>query len=207
MKNRAKTLPDEEMITEIDTNAPSCHMHVPDRSIRPYDQEYDGDNINERSYAGIEVEKVENTETNQITQPEIYSLRNRKVYNTMLVSNQINNYSNLSIKNLQATMTRDGYTATRKALRSHADICDLPNCYICTFGIEARGYKYCPTNISNTSLISNDIIAKPLHKTKKVVSFAKDTIFNFQANSALLNFTKLHQALAASSSLLETNML
>ena len=104
-------------------------------------------------------------------------------------------------------MTRDGYTATRKALRSHADICDLPNCYICTFGIEARGYKYSPTNISNTSLISNDVIAKPLHKKKKVVSFAKDTIFNFQANSALLNFTKLHQAMAASSSLLETNML
>ena len=145
------------MITEIDTNAPTCHVHAPDRSVRPYDQEYDGDNINEGSYAGVEVEKGENTETDQITQPEIYSLRNRKVYSTMLVSNQLNNFSNLSIKNLQAIMTREGYTATRKALRSHADICDLQNCYICTFGIEARGYKYCPTNISNTSLVTNDV--------------------------------------------------
>ena len=32
-------LPDEDMITEIDTNAPTCHMNDPDRPIRPKDQE------------------------------------------------------------------------------------------------------------------------------------------------------------------------
>ena len=104
-------------------------------------------------------------------------------------------------------MTREGYTATRKALRSHADICDLQNCSICTFEIEARGYKYCPTNISNTSLITNEVHTRPLNRTKKIVSFAKGTIFHVQANSALLNFTRIHQARAASSSLIETNLL
>ena len=149
-----------------------CHMHVPDRSDRLYDQDYDGDNINEGSYASVDVEKGENTEADQITKPEIYSLRNQKVYSMMLVSNKHTNFSNLSIKNLQDIMTREGYRATKKALRSHAAICDLENCYICTFGVEAKSYKYCPTNISNTLLVEKDVLTKPLNRTKKVVSFA-----------------------------------
>ena len=103
-------------------------------------------------------------------------------------------------------MTRDGYKAIRKALLVHADICELQNCPVCIFEIEARGYKYSPTNLSNTSLISSDVIAKPLHKTKKV-SFARETVFNLQANSALFDFKRMHQALAASTSLIETHML
>ena len=44
-------------------------MHVPDRADRLYDQEYDGDNIDEGSYASEEVEKGESTEGDQITKP------------------------------------------------------------------------------------------------------------------------------------------
>ena len=90
-------------------------------------------------------------------------------------------------------MTRNGYAATRRALRIHADICKVQNCPTCKFEIEARGYQYSPTNILNTTLITNEIHTRPLI-TKKTVSFAQDTIFHVQANSAILDFKKLNQA-------------
>ena len=110
-------------------------------------------------------------------------------------------------KNLQGIITRQGYNATKKALRGHAAICELQQCCICTINEKAKNYKYCPTNIYNTSLIENDISTKPLHRTKKAVSFAKDTTFKFQANSAFINYAKIHKSMAACCSLVETNML
>ena len=194
------------MIDVVDTNAHVVGINDPDWPIRTKDQEDQGYEIHKSGNAGVETQQVVNTETNQVPQTEIYSLRSRKVFHTMLVSSQINNYSNLSLKNLQATMTRDGYTATRRALRIHADICEVQNCPVCKFEIEARGYKYNPTNILNTTLITNEVHARPLFR-KKTVSFAQGTIFNVQANSAILDFKRLNQAWASSSSLLETNLL
>ena len=181
-------------------------MYDPDWPIRTKDQENQGYNIDKSGNAGVEIQQVENTETNQVPQTEIYSVRNRKVFHTLMVSSQINNYSNLSLKNLQAMMTRDGYTATRRALRIHADICEVQNCPTCKFEIEARGYQFSPTNILNTTLLTNEIHTRPLI-TKKTVSFAQGTNFNVQANSAILDFKRINQAWAASTSLLETNLI
>ena len=134
----------------------------------------------------LAIEKDDYLEADQISKPEIYNLRNRKVYSTMLVSHTQNkcsthtNYSNLSIKKLQGIMTREGYNATKKALRSHAAICDLQQCYICTFNVEAKSYKYCPTNISNTSLVENDVLTKPLNRQRKLLALLKTLFFTFK---------------------------
>ena len=200
-------LQNEEMIAEVDEGAPSSHMHIPDMPGRLNDNENDGDNIDEGSYCSTDVEKGESTQGDQICKPAIYSLRNRTVYSMLVVSNKHTNFSHLSIKNLQGIMTRDLYKATRKALRDHNSICDLENCYICDFSIEAKSYTFCPTNIRNTSLVTNDVLTRTLNSKKKVVSFAKDTIFHYQVNSATLNYTRVQQSTAANCSLLETNLL
>ena len=59
-------------------------------------------------------------------------------------------------------MTRVGYAATRRALRIHAGICKVQNCPTCKFEIEARGYQFSPTNILNTTLITDEIHTKQL---------------------------------------------
>ena len=124
-----------------------------------------------------------------------------------MVSNKHTNFSHLSIKNLQGIMTRDLYKATRKALRDHNSICELEKCYICDFSVEAKSFTFCPTNIRNTSLVSNDVLTRPLYSKRKIVSFAKDTIFHYQVNSATLNYIRVQQSTAANCSLLETNLL
>ena len=101
---------------------------------------------------------------------------------------------------MQGIMTRDLY-------KYHNTICDLEKCYICDFSIEAKSYTFCPTNIRNTSLVTNDVLTRPLNSKRKVVSFAKDTIFHYQVNSATLNYTRVQQSTAANCSLLETNLL
>ena len=88
-------------------------------------------------------------------------------------------------------MTRDGYAATRRALRIHASICKVQNCPTCKFEIESRGYQFSPTNILNTTIIKDEIHTKQLI-TKKSVSFAQGTNFNVQANSAILDFKKIN---------------
>ena len=59
-------------------------------------------------------------------------------------------------------MTRSGHGAIRRALRIHADICKIQNCTTCQFEIEARGYKFNPANILNTTLLKDEIHAKQL---------------------------------------------
>merc|ERR1712030_21392 len=170
-------------------------------------QEDQGHRIDESANSSVQVDQIEHSQAVQEPQTEIkYSLRNRKVYHTLVVNGQTNNYSKLCLKNLQAIMTRDGYSATRRALRSHASICEVQNCPTCKFEIESRGYQFSPTNILNTTLIKNEIHTKQLI-TKKSVSFAQGTNFSVQANSAILDFKRINQAWTASTSLLETNLI
>ena len=171
------------------------------------DNEHDSDHIEEGSYGGDNGETEESTHGDQMSQPAIYRLRNRTVYSMLVTSIKQTNYSNLSISNLQGSMTREGYKAIRKALRSHNAICDLENCYICDFSIEAKSYSFCPTNIKNTSLVTENVLTKKLNRQKKVVRFEKDTVFHYQVNSATLNYTRVQQSIAANCSLLETNLL
>ena len=103
-------------------------------------------------------------------------------------------------------MTRDEFAAARKALRTHASICNVQSCPTCKFEVESRGYKFSPTNILYTTLIKDDIHTKQLI-TKKSVSFAKDTSFRVQSNSAIINFIKINQAWISSTSLIETNLI
>ena len=100
-------------------------------------------------------------------------------------------------------MTRDGYAATRRTLRLHADICKIQNCPTCQFEIDARGYQFNPANILYTTLLTDEIHTKQLI-TKKSVSFAQGTNFNAQAT---LDFKRINQAWTASISLLETNLI
>ena len=83
----------EEDVAAVKEKAPDSNVHNPDGVGRLDDNEYDGDNIDEGSYASVDIEKGENLEADQISKPEIYSLRNRKVYSMMLVSHTQNKYS------------------------------------------------------------------------------------------------------------------
>ena len=198
--------PANNVIQVVDSTPQTSSIVDPDWPIRTSDQEYQGSKIDETGNAHVQNQQIEHSETDQKPQTERYSLRNRKIYHTLLVSSRTNNYSNLCLKNLQASMTRDGYAATRRALRLHADICKIQNCPTCQFEIDARGYQFNPANILNTTLLTDEINTKQL-LTKKSVSFAQGTNFNAQANSAILDFKRINQAWTASTSLLETNLI
>ena len=93
--------PDHDMIDVVDTNPQTCNIIDPDWPIRSEDQEDQGHSIDKSGNAGVQIQQVEHSQTNQVPQTERYSLRNRKVFHTLLVSSQINNGSNLCLKNLQ----------------------------------------------------------------------------------------------------------
>ena len=80
-------------------------------------QEYKGSQVDESTNSSKQFPQIEDSHADQVPQAAIkYSLRNREVYSTLVVSSKTSNYSKLCLKNLQAIMTRDGYAATRRAL-------------------------------------------------------------------------------------------
>ena len=104
-------------------------------------------------------------------------------------------------------MDRAGYNAAKNALRGHNAICDMATCHICDFYKEATQYSFSPTNIKNTSSVSENITTKTLNKQTKTVHFEKSTNFKHQVNNVSINFTRIQQSVAAACSLLETNLL
>ena len=164
--------PANDVIQVVNTDPQTSNIIDPDWPIRSENQEDQGHSIDKSGNARVQIQQIEHSQANQVPQTEKYSLRNRKVYNTLLISSQTNNYSNLCLKNLQAIMTRDGYAATRRALRIHAGICKVQNCPTCKFEIESRGYQFSPTNILNTTLIKDEIHTKQLITNKHECAIA-----------------------------------
>ena len=199
--------PTDSEINVVNEDPQTTSIVNPDWPLGSANPEDQSNVINESANSSIQFQQIKDSQTDQVPQTEIkYSLRNRKVYSTLVVNNQTMNYNQLSLKNLQAISTRDEYSATRKALRTHAGLCKVQGCPTCNFEVETRGYKYNPTNILYTSLVKDDIHTKR-SITKKSVSFAKDTIFRTQSNSAVINLIKLNQAWISSTSLIETNLI
>ena len=197
----------EEGIAAEYNVVPDSEMHAPDGTSRS-DQDYqDSDNVDEGSYDVGNVGVGDSSHGKEITKPAIYTLRNRSIYCMSISRHKPKYYSNLSIGNLQVIMDRAGYNATKNALRGHNAICDLVTCHICDFNKEAKNYSFSPTNIKNTSLVSENITTKTLNKRTKTVHFEKSTNFNHQVNNVSINFTRIQQSVAAACSLLETNLL
>ena len=157
--------PTETEINVVNEDPQTTSIVNPDWPEGSANQEDQSNEINESANSSIQFQQIKDSQTDQT---EIkYSLRNRKVYNTLVVNSQTSNYNQLCLKNLQAIMTRDEYAAARKALRTHASICNVQSCPTCKFEVESRGYKFSPTNILNTTLIKDDIHTKQLI-TKKI---------------------------------------
>ena len=93
--------PANDVIQVVDSTPQTSSIIDPDWPIRTSDQEYQGSKIDETGNAHIQNQQIENSETDQKPQTERYSLRNRKICHTLLVSSRTNNYSNLCLKNLQ----------------------------------------------------------------------------------------------------------
>ena len=66
------------MIDVVDTNAPTCHINDPDWPIRSEDQEDQGHSIDKSGNAGVQIQQVKHSQTNQVRQTETYSLRIEK---------------------------------------------------------------------------------------------------------------------------------
>ena len=91
--------PTETQVNVVQDDPQTTGIVNPDWPLGSTNPEDQSNEIHENANSSIEFQQIENPQINQVPQAEIkYSLRNRKVYSTLVVNNQTKNYNQLSLK-------------------------------------------------------------------------------------------------------------